>query len=239
MCECPCTVVKPVNSSLPQLTLAEKIEILKQELTINKDETSKNKRKLISAPDERPSARNLGAFGLSVLVLVPVCIILIDISSICRHIKMFSNGPTSKFIKDNSKNTTTKQSISRDVPNEDRNDYFSGTQNQLQAAEQFIDKNSIRKQLHNDVHTEQSSSVMCIRPKSSINPRIKVVYKDILDLKYQSSMIASRIVANDVRTGQRPLEQEHVFLKGNDIAESVKTVRKREKTEKIPWMRML
>lgn len=229
-------MVKPANDT-KQLTIEEKIEILKQELTIDKEQTSKNKRKLISATDERPSARNLGAFGLAVLVLVPVCIVLIDLSSLFQHFKLFSKSPLKNKRNPIQENVPNKKSFT-EIGTHKESSHAIKHDNQLSKIQGLKGDDAFQNHLlQSSVKTDKPISVMHIRPKSSINPKIKVIHKDILDLKYQASMIASRIVANDVRNGVRPLEQDNVFIKGTDIAETAN--RKRERNENFPWLRML
>ena len=54
------------------------VEELIQNLTVNKDETSKSRRKLTSADDDRPSAKAVGVVGLIVLITFAVVLFVFD-----------------------------------------------------------------------------------------------------------------------------------------------------------------
>lgn len=62
----------------PEL-IQEKIETRKRNLTINRKNTTKYQRTLISAPDERPSSKYMGVTGALVISLVAGLIVCVDL----------------------------------------------------------------------------------------------------------------------------------------------------------------
>ncbi|CAG2229143.1 unnamed protein product [Mytilus edulis] len=82
--ECVC-VCYATNQPIDRTELQAKIDKLVEELTIPKTETSRNKRKLISAPDNRTSAKSIGYVGATVLILICGLIIGMDALNICKN----------------------------------------------------------------------------------------------------------------------------------------------------------
>ncbi|XP_071166040.1 uncharacterized protein [Mytilus edulis] len=82
--ECVC-VCYATNQPMDRTELQAKIDKLVEELTIPKTETSRNKRKLISAPDNRTSAKSIGYVGATVLILICGLIIGMDALNICKN----------------------------------------------------------------------------------------------------------------------------------------------------------
>ncbi|XP_052099867.1 uncharacterized protein LOC127734182 isoform X2 [Mytilus californianus] len=83
--ECIC-VCYATNQPIDRSELQAKIDKLVKELTIPKKETSRNKRKLISAPDNRTSAKSIGYVGATVLILIGGLIIGMDALNICKNV---------------------------------------------------------------------------------------------------------------------------------------------------------
>ncbi|XP_063431081.1 uncharacterized protein LOC134713720 [Mytilus trossulus] len=83
--ECVC-VCYATNQPIDRTELQAKIDKLVEELTIPKTETSRNKRKLISAPDNRTSAKSIGYVGATVLILICGLIIGMDALNICKNV---------------------------------------------------------------------------------------------------------------------------------------------------------
>ncbi|XP_060085513.1 uncharacterized protein LOC132564915 [Ylistrum balloti] len=77
MCVCSCN-----TANQPELTIEEKVEQLKRELTVNKKNTSLHKRKFISASDDRISATGIGSFGVGMLVIVLLSICVMDLGTL-------------------------------------------------------------------------------------------------------------------------------------------------------------
>ncbi|CAG2242166.1 unnamed protein product [Mytilus edulis] len=72
-CICPCN-----NSTMTENELIRKIALLKSELSVDKKLTTKYKRSLVSASDDRPSSKYIGNFGIVVLVVICSLIVLMD-----------------------------------------------------------------------------------------------------------------------------------------------------------------
>ncbi|XP_012940572.2 uncharacterized protein LOC101855808 [Aplysia californica] len=75
-CDQPPIIVEP---EYLVLTTDEKVEKIVEELFVDPANTSAAQRKLISADDTRPSARSIGALGITMMVLglsvsLPVCL---------------------------------------------------------------------------------------------------------------------------------------------------------------------
>jgi len=97
MCPCDCAYKKRLDywasQVVPNHTMAEWREILtpvldeiKKNLTVNKANLSATIRKLSSAPDERQSSKSVGFIGIALISFVCASFILIDITSIRRHL---------------------------------------------------------------------------------------------------------------------------------------------------------
>ncbi|CAG2252619.1 unnamed protein product [Mytilus edulis] len=72
-CICSC-----YNVTLTEDELITKISLLKSELSVDKKQTNKYRRSLISAEDDRPSSKYIGNFGIVVLVVICSLIVLMD-----------------------------------------------------------------------------------------------------------------------------------------------------------------
>lgn len=262
LCECPCIMVGN-TTSLPS-TLEERIEILKKELTIDKTQTSKSKRKLISVSDNRMSAKGLGVLGLSILILVPICIVLIDLTSISRHLDYFCRKKIPqtdiKRMLDVKEGTYPPKFDTKKTPIGVVNTPFTKNR-KLQNNELSLIDESNQSNRHKVGGVNQRSehgtgnypsgsvnsgqyrppSVLCVRPKTPKNDQVTVIYKDILDLKYQSSMLASRVFSNEVKSGKRSLHQKNVIIKSKDIGEEVrgKSAKNIRPNDEMPWINML
>lgn len=252
------------NTTSPPLTIEERIEILKKELTIDKTQTSMNKRKLISVSDNRTSARGLGVFGLSILILVPICIVLMDLTSISRHLDYFCRKkipqtdikrmpdfkegifpPTIDTKKTPIGMVKTPVTTNRKLQNNElrpMNESNKSNCHKVGGVNQRSE-NGTGNYPSSTVNSGQHrpSSVLCVRPKTPQNDQVKVIYKDILDLKYQSSMLASRVFCNEVKSGKRSLHQKNVIIKTKDIGEEVrgKSAKNIRPNDEMPWINML
>ncbi|VDI73975.1 Hypothetical predicted protein [Mytilus galloprovincialis] len=247
-CECPCQ--RSEDTTGPPLTIDQKIEIMKRELTIDKTKTSKSKRKLISVSDERPSAKGLGVFGLAILVLVPVCILLIDLTSISRHVNYFCERKmeqTEKFripsSSEEKPSKSYKENSDRRISTAFINNKTSDGRMQftnIYTKDERNKENRPSSAYPINMQSSRSSSVICVRPKTPVNSKVEVVYKDILDVKYQSSMIASRIIASEVKSGKRRLSHHNAAFKGKDIGEKVKRKSAKDiRLDGLAWIHML
>ncbi|VDH88709.1 Hypothetical predicted protein [Mytilus galloprovincialis] len=72
-CICPCS-----NFTMTEDELTKKIAQLKSELSVDPKLTSKYKRSLVSASDDRPSSKYIGTFGIAVIVVICSLIVLMD-----------------------------------------------------------------------------------------------------------------------------------------------------------------
>lgn len=80
LCECPCSSVTNVSDSV--LTIEEKVEKLKKELTVNKQNTSAHRRSKISVADHRVSATSIGSLGVVILSVIMGSICLMDLTNV-------------------------------------------------------------------------------------------------------------------------------------------------------------
>lgn len=71
-----------LNSNV--LNDSEFVQILK-DLTIDPDELSSKKRKVISAKDSRASSTGIGAVGIVFIALIFSILVLFDLTRTCRH----------------------------------------------------------------------------------------------------------------------------------------------------------
>lgn len=96
MCPCSCDYKAKVDywasHNVTNMTYDEivewlqpKIKELEKILTVDKTNVSAILNKKISAKDSRPSARNIGVFGIVMLSAIAVLIILSDMTSLSRH----------------------------------------------------------------------------------------------------------------------------------------------------------
>ena len=87
--DCICTCSFQLNLDDPN-DLAKhvlKLESLRKELHVEKKSLSNAKRRLISAPDERPSSKYIGAFGIFVLLIIGMVIVLPDFIKLCTWLQ--------------------------------------------------------------------------------------------------------------------------------------------------------
>ncbi|CAC5375116.1 unnamed protein product [Mytilus coruscus] len=84
-CMCPCANYLPSNSTLwTEEKLVKRLTLLKSTISVNKKETNMYKGTKRSAYDPRKSSRNLGLFGVIVLVLPVIFVVVIDIQRIFK-----------------------------------------------------------------------------------------------------------------------------------------------------------
>ncbi|XP_033756842.1 uncharacterized protein LOC117339389 [Pecten maximus] len=95
MCVCACN-----TDNQPELTIEEKVEKLKKDLTVNKKNTSLHKRKFISASDDRMSATGIGSFGVGMLVIVLLSIFIMDIGTLKSDLHNMYHNVRSCFCRD-------------------------------------------------------------------------------------------------------------------------------------------
>ncbi|XP_021353044.1 mucin-5AC-like [Mizuhopecten yessoensis] len=76
-------------TSMSPEELQSQIETLKKELTVEKKDLSSWKRKLISIPDERVSAKGLGYLGAGMLAVVFGAVVIIDLPRFLNGLKIF------------------------------------------------------------------------------------------------------------------------------------------------------
>ncbi|VDI38546.1 Hypothetical predicted protein [Mytilus galloprovincialis] len=83
--ECPRASCLQINSTIwTTVELSEKLELLKNAISINKKETNSYKATKTSANDPRKSSRNIGIVGVIVLVVPVIFVIVMDIQSIFK-----------------------------------------------------------------------------------------------------------------------------------------------------------
>lgn len=76
---CYCSLNKACETkNYSEEELAQMLEILVQELKVSIKDTNAYRRRLISAPDDRPSAQRMGGVGAVVICLVILGIVLMD-----------------------------------------------------------------------------------------------------------------------------------------------------------------
>ena len=85
-CTCDCSVYFNSTILTPE-ELETKLQEIKSILTLEKNSLSSAIRRKISAPDDRPSARSIGAVGVAVLVSVLLAIIAMDIDIFIHFIR--------------------------------------------------------------------------------------------------------------------------------------------------------
>lgn len=106
LCECPCSIV--TNLTVSDVTLVEKINRLKKELSVNKKNTSAHRRSKISVADHRVSATSIGSMGVVILSIVLGSICLMDLTRVkCDKInKKCFKRKTKRISGGNEKNDT-------------------------------------------------------------------------------------------------------------------------------------
>lgn len=107
LCECPCSIVTNVTDS--ELTIEEKVEKLKKELTVDKQNTSAHRRSKISVADHRVSATSIGSLGVVILSVIVGSICLMDLTNVrCDVIANKCCKRKSKKISDKESNSKSK-----------------------------------------------------------------------------------------------------------------------------------
>lgn len=107
LCECPCFSVTNVSDSV--LTIEEKVEKLKKELTVNKQNTSAHRRSKISVADHRVSATSIGSLGVVILSVIMGSICLMDLTNVrCDVIANKCCKRKSKKIRDKESKSQSK-----------------------------------------------------------------------------------------------------------------------------------
>lgn len=91
-CYCPCEEVEtaPNTSSSAPSTLEEAQQAAKElasTLLVDPHNLSSTTRRLTSAPDERPSAKGLGTVGVTVIIVVILCVVAMDIGVLTRDVR--------------------------------------------------------------------------------------------------------------------------------------------------------
>lgn len=96
VCYCPCLN----NVSYTPEELQHKIEKMKSELTVEKKQTNKYKRSLISVPDSRPSAKGIGSsVGVLTLCIVIALLVAFDFPRASRHAMKIARIAKARFTK--------------------------------------------------------------------------------------------------------------------------------------------
>lgn len=107
LCECPCSSATNVTDS--ELTIEEKVEKLKKELTVDKQNTSAHRRSKISVADHRVSATSIGSLGVVILSVIVGSICLMDLTNVrCDVIANKCCKRKSKKISDKESNSKSK-----------------------------------------------------------------------------------------------------------------------------------
>ncbi|XP_053407919.1 uncharacterized protein LOC123547651 [Mercenaria mercenaria] len=92
-CSCLCEKLWTFLSAAPpevvNLTVEEKVDIIVQELTVDKKNTTLNQRKYVSVMDYRTSSMSLGIVAGVIILSVIGVIIIIDLSTIWTEISNF------------------------------------------------------------------------------------------------------------------------------------------------------
>lgn len=80
---CSCADCLPSNNTIwTEEEIANKVILLKNEISINKKETNLFRNTKRSVYDSRKSARNLGIVGIIVMIFPVICVVIIDILNI-------------------------------------------------------------------------------------------------------------------------------------------------------------
>ncbi|XP_069108007.1 uncharacterized protein [Argopecten irradians] len=78
--ECHCKVNKTNNVPSTKQELEERVKTLQEEIKVNKKMTNSYKRKLVSAPDDRESSKNIGCVAIAVLIVPVLFVFAMDMS---------------------------------------------------------------------------------------------------------------------------------------------------------------
>ncbi|XP_061182267.1 uncharacterized protein LOC133190585 [Saccostrea echinata] len=95
-CKCPCDRVNEVKNYTSS-ELAQIIDEMKEELTVNRAHLSASIRKKISVMDRRPSVQYIGSFGVLLITGIMVLLIGFDFITLREHLKMFFKNLKSVF----------------------------------------------------------------------------------------------------------------------------------------------
>ena len=87
--DCICTCSLQLNLDDPDILAKHvvKLESLRKALQVEKKSLSNAKRRLVSAPDERPSSKYIGALGIFVLLIISMVIVLPDFIKLCTWLQ--------------------------------------------------------------------------------------------------------------------------------------------------------
>jgi len=77
------------NNNKTNDEVQEEVEQLLEEMTIDAKATASNQRKLVSAGDERASARLVGTIGTAFFVTVCLVVVMSDIPRVWRAVRGF------------------------------------------------------------------------------------------------------------------------------------------------------
>lgn len=115
LCECPCSSVTNVFDSV--LTIEEKVDKLKKELTVNKQNTSAHRRSKISVADHRVSATSIGSLGVVILSVIMGSICLMDLTNVrCDVIaKKCCKGKSKKISHKESKSQSKDDALNLEL----------------------------------------------------------------------------------------------------------------------------
>nr|XP_034334725.1 uncharacterized protein LOC117691914 [Crassostrea gigas] len=79
-----CSKLYPKSNKIRHKKLQEKIETRKKNLTVHRKETNKYQRTLNSAPDDRPTSKNMGVIGALIISLAAGLFVCFDLLNFCR-----------------------------------------------------------------------------------------------------------------------------------------------------------
>lgn len=104
---CYCSLNKSCETKhYSEEELAQMLQILVQELKVSIKDTNAYRRRLISAPDDRPSAQRMGGVGATVICLVILGIVLMDFPRVVH----FFRGEDKKKLEYERKLSKSKKS---------------------------------------------------------------------------------------------------------------------------------
>ena len=78
VCSCPTSFLNPNDTDFEK-QLNKKLDEIKTKLVVNKTDLSSEKRKKISAPDERVSSQSIGSVGAVLLAVVVLAVVVPDL----------------------------------------------------------------------------------------------------------------------------------------------------------------
>ena len=83
-CLCKCSSQLNLDDPDVLANLSSRLATIRKNLYVEKKSLSNTKRKLLSAPDDRPSSKYIGTVGITVLVVVGLALVSSDIVQLCR-----------------------------------------------------------------------------------------------------------------------------------------------------------